>query len=377
MVQKINRFVKQLANSTVQIYQYNDPKGFPITYYNQTFQNGDKLDFVQLWLLPTFQTKYLALTKKDGSKAIAIEYAVKGQKPVVYTKILNNKEPFQFLNQIQDGLQEYIVDPVTSAFDTVEYTVKESVDYVVAPIKQAADTVIDGISKAKDDISQFVTYTIPSTFTNVTNTIQDFAEDSFGTVKAEVVGLVNTVQGLDIPGNFMNIVNQAKDVGETVGSYVYDNLSTGFGYVKDGVTLAFDKTKDGVMLTKDYAVQYGKIIGDNLQYIAEKIGDGFYMIGAEVKQQGEMVIDQIRGNSGPILDTSKSIMTGIYKILSFFANLLLGMLRFISSSKGVIIFKALFILFILLTPLMIWGTYNTVKKGITGKSEITGLIQKA
>lgn len=388
----VTTYSKVLPNGAIaKMMVYKDPIGMPVNYYTEDAPlNLDSqitpeysLTYTSLYLLPQLRAKFLCIRGKHGVME-CMEYSSPNAPPVfykTYTPIQYNtrgegfalpvQEYFGILDDVEKGVKDYVVAPVTSAFNTVEDKVKEAVKIVAEPIKSAAGSVISGIKTAGDKVAEFTTKTIPNTATSIANTVAGYAEDAFTTVKGEVVGLVDKVKDLDIPGKFMSVVNKVKDVGESVGTTVYKGMGTGFEYVKDGATMAFEKVKDGVLDAKDYVVKYGKLVGENVYSIAKKIGEGFYDVGKTLATQGQKIATKIVGEAGPIINTAKDTVTGIAKVIEWIGDKLYKFFDFLSSKKGLFIFKAFFVLLVVLTPLVLWGTFKGIKKAITGKGSVT------
>jgi len=383
------RYETILPNGAIAtLTMFKDPTGLPITHYIEDLPSKSSTVYTSFYLLPNLKAKYLCITNELGVTE-CMEYGCPNEVPVFYKKfspiayngkgegfMLPSREAFGVLDDIETGIKQYVVSPVTSAFDTVEDTVKSAVQTVAKPLKSAANEVISGINSAKDKVVDFTTKTIPNTATQIAGKVSGFAEDAYKTVKGEVTGLIGKIGDLDIPGKFMSVVDKVKDVGQTVGTTVYNSMDKGFTFVKDGAVNAFDTVKDGVLTAKDYIVKYGSLVGTNIADVAKKIGTGFYDISKTIKDQGEKIANKIVGAAGPVINTSKDVVVGVARVIEWIGEKLYKFFDFLSSKRGLFLFKGFFVLLVLLVPLFLFKTYKTVKMGITGKSSVTADLMK-
>lgn len=143
------------------------------------------------------------------------------------------QENFGILDQIQGGVNDYIIDPVKGAFTTAFNTAADFVRGIMGPIKAAANVVASGIKCVYDNVLN-----IAKQLPKIPGAIKDVAVKAFDGVKDVVVTAVNGVVG-----TIKNIGTQIYKIGGSVISGVTKTASAVFGAIMSGVKTVVDTVK--------------------------------------------------------------------------------------------------------------------------------------
>jgi phage-related protein len=189
--------------------------------------------------------------------------------------LTRKREGFSILKQIQDGVTQYVVDPVKSGFETAVSTVESSIAYIMTPIKAFARAIFAGIKCIGTQIQNIIQQAadIPIQIGKLVSTTFTGLTTAASTVVNEVTSTVST------------LVKQIGKIGSSVFNGVKDAVSGTISY--------WSKIVSGLITT--VTIIKNKII-ELLRWIAAlpgKIGDSLRNVWRSISGYAESMYSKV------------------------------------------------------------------------------------
>ena len=224
-----------------------------ILYYVQKTPDGSVVEYVEYPMpnMPDFQM-YLYHVAGDDQPLAFSNYPIPGvvsqdleslmgtinispfiQSTMGVDKTVQEiKEGFGILDDIQSGIDQYVVSPVTSGFNTAISSVESAINYVMTPIKATAKMIKTVVWDCLyQNIKNFVAY-LPNLPIDIYNIVRKTADKVIGTVTTVINGILGTV-------------NTIKDNVFKIGSSIFKGVKGAW----NGAVGVISNTVNGIIKT--------------------------------------------------------------------------------------------------------------------------------
>ena len=180
-----------------------------ILYYIQRVPDGSIIEYVEYPMpgMPDFQM-YLYHVAGDEEPLVFSNYPIPGVisqeidqlvgsiNMTPFTTVQNVKEGYGILDDVQSGINQYVVSPVQGAFNTVVSSVSSAIDTVMKPIKATAGAIKNAIECVVKGVAKFISELpkLPNAIYTVVKSVVETAVGAVSQLITNVGNLVGTIK---------------------------------------------------------------------------------------------------------------------------------------------------------------------------------------